>query len=131
MLWPASVVPADASVVARAIGGIFDQTVLSRHASRPLRVADTWIAWASKWTQSFGACYYAELLRACVDEGDAPEDSEVQVVSQQSEPKPLVFASLCQCSAAASVDPSSPLTDPFLSSRCPSQAKRTRSDWNR
>ena len=59
MPWPASVVPA----AARAIGGIFDETVLSRHASRPL--ADTWIAWASRWTQLL-----APAMRSCY--GPAP-----------------------------------------------------------
>ena len=83
---PDSVVPADAAA-ARAFSGIFDQTVLSRHASRPL--ADTWIAWASKWTQTFGACW-VELLRARVDERDAPDG----VASTW--PSPLVFACLCQ-----------------------------------
>ena len=47
-------------MAARAIGAIFDATVLSRHASRPL--ADTWIAWASRWTKRFGA-EWAEMLQ--------------------------------------------------------------------
>ena len=113
MPWPASVVPADASA-ARAIGKIFDQTV-SRHASRPL--ADTWIAWASKWARSFGACYrYAEQLRACVDEGDAPEG----VVSLQSSPSHS--SSPVSANAARAVDSSSPLADPFLPSSQSSEA---------
>ena len=46
MPWPDTLVPADAAA-ARAIG--------VRHAFRSL--ADTWIAWASKWTQTFGASW--------------------------------------------------------------------------
>ena len=40
-----------------------------------LPLADTWIALASRWTQTFGACSgYAELLvRACADEKDVPD----------------------------------------------------------
>ena len=109
MPWPASVVPADAAA-ARAIGGIFDQTVLSRHASRPL--ADTWIAWASRWTQTFGACY-AELLRACADVPDG-------VASPR--PSPSHSSSPAPANAARGLDSSSPLTDPFLPSSQSSEA---------
>ena len=104
MPWPASAVPADAAA-ARAIGGIFDQTVLSRHASRPL--ADTWIAWASKWTQIFGSCW-AELLR--IDERDVTDG----VASPRSSPSHS--SSPVSANAARAADSSFPLTDPFLTS---------------
>ena len=67
MPWPADAVPASAAA-AWTIGAIFDQTVLSRHASRPL--ADTWVSWASKWTKKFGALC-GELLRGDADSSDA------------------------------------------------------------
>ena len=124
---PAPAVPADAAA-ARAIGGIFDQTVLSRHASRPL--ADTWIAWASKWTQTFGTCW-AELLRARVDERDVPD----RVASPRSSPSHS--SSPAPANRARAVDSSSPLTDQFLPSSQSSEAyslelktrRRTR-DWS-
>ena len=56
--WPARAVPITA-VAARALGAIFDLTVLSRHAARPL--ADSWISWASRWTRRFGEAW-SELL---------------------------------------------------------------------
>ena len=107
MPWPATAVPADSdAAAARAIGGNFDQTVLSHHASRPL--ADTWIAWASKWTQleHFGACW-AELLRASADAQEL--EDEDRVGSPRSSPSPQ-----SDVAAARGVDSSSPHTDPFL-----------------
>ena len=69
--WPADAVPASAAA-ARTMGAIFDDTVLSRHASRPL--ADTWVSWASKWTKKFGALW-GELLRGDADSSDASTDA--------------------------------------------------------
>ena len=93
--WPADAVPASAAA-ARAIGAIFDQTVLSRHASRPL--ADTWVSWASKWTTRFGALW-GELLRGDADSSDA----------HTAAPSPPA--------AARPDSPApSPQTDPFLPS---------------
>jgi len=71
MPWPTDAVPASAAA-AWTIGAIFDQTVLSRHASRPL--ADTWVSWASKWTKKFGALW-GELLRGDADPSDASSDA--------------------------------------------------------
>ena len=107
MPWPATAVPADAAA-ARAIGGIFDQTVLSRHASRPLADTCQWIAWASKWTQHFGA-YWAELLRASTDVQELEDEDSVG--SPRSRPSPQ-----SDVAAARGVDSSSPHTDPILPS---------------
>jgi hypothetical protein len=49
--WAARDVPTNA-VAAHALGRLFDSTVLSRHALRP--VADSWIGWSTKWTRRFG-----------------------------------------------------------------------------
>ena len=45
-----------------AKGKVFDDTVLSRHALRPL--ADSWVlvGWPSKWTRRFGD-EWAKLLK--------------------------------------------------------------------
>jgi hypothetical protein len=48
--WAARRVPPSA-VAARALGQIFDSTVLSRHAVRP--IADAWVGWSVKWTRRF------------------------------------------------------------------------------
>ena len=58
--WSARDVPPSARAAAR-LGASFDDAVLSRHASRPL--ADSWIAWASKWTRRFGEAW-TDLLVA-------------------------------------------------------------------
>ena len=68
--WPSNAVPAEA-VAARALGAIFDSTVLSRHASRPL--ADTWISWAARWTKSFGAEWTALLSQQEARLGAGPD----------------------------------------------------------
>ena len=96
MPWPADVVPASAAA-ARTIGAIFDQTVLSRHASCPL--ADTWVSWASKWTKKFGSLW-GELLRGGADSSDASTDA----------PPPGPPSEQSFCTAP------SPQTDPFLPS---------------
>lgn len=57
--WPADAVPQD-STAARALGKVFDATILSRHASRPL--ADTWVMWSVKWTKTFGETW-GDLIR--------------------------------------------------------------------
>jgi hypothetical protein len=47
--WSARDVPPTARAATR-LGATFDEVILSRrHASRPL--ADSWVAWSSKWTQ--------------------------------------------------------------------------------
>ena len=58
--WSARDVPPSARAAAR-LGASFDDAVLSRHASRPL--ADSWVAWASKWTRRFGEAW-TDLLVA-------------------------------------------------------------------
>ena len=58
--WPASAVPDDA-IAARALGAVFDATILSRHASRPL--ADSWVMWSVKWVKIFGDTW-ADLIHA-------------------------------------------------------------------
>jgi hypothetical protein len=57
--WSARDVPPSAR--AAMLGATFDEVILSRHASRPL--ADSWVAWSSKWTRRFGAAW-ADLLVA-------------------------------------------------------------------
>ena len=107
--WPAAVVPADAAA-ARTIGIIFDQTTLSRHASRPL--ADTWITWASRWTQEFGA-RWAELLQAGDDdqvESDATLSDSEPSAGPGSDP---LAPPEPEC---RTLDSSSPRTDPLLPS---------------
>ena len=101
MLWPASVVPANAAA-ARAIGAIFDQT---------------WITWASNRTLTFGACW-TKLLQARVDEREAPDG----VASPWSSPSHSSSPGSANTSRA--VDSSSPLTDPFLPSSQSSEAYR-------
>jgi hypothetical protein len=51
MPWSAHSVPPSASA-AYALGELFDDTVLSRHALRPM--VDSWVGWAAKWTRMFG-----------------------------------------------------------------------------
>jgi hypothetical protein len=51
--WAARHVPPSAAA-ARALGQIFDSTVLSRHAVRPTSMADAWVGWSVKWTCRFG-----------------------------------------------------------------------------
>ena len=58
--WSARDVPPSARA-ATLLGATFDEVILSRHASRPL--ADSWVAWSSKWTRRFGAAW-ADLLVA-------------------------------------------------------------------
>ena len=65
--WPARAVPATA-IAARALGAVFDLTVLSRHTTRPL--ADSWVCWAARWTRRFGEAW-AELI-AATDPDAAP-----------------------------------------------------------
>ena len=101
--WPAEAVPENATA-AKILGVIFDQTILSRHASRPL--ADTWVSWAARWTTTFGA-HWAELLRAATP----PVAAATPSVASQAQ-SPLVTDS----DDPASPQPSSPLTDPFLPS---------------
>ena len=100
--WPADAVPENATA-ARILGVIFDQTILSRHASRPL--ADTWVSWAARWTTTFGA-HWAELLRTA-----APSDAAGAPPAASQPQSPLAIDS-----DPASPQPSSPLTDPFLPS---------------
>jgi len=100
--WPADAVPENATA-ARILGVIFDQTILSRHASRPL--ADTWVSWAARWTTTFGA-HWAELLRTA-----APSDAAGAPPAAPQPQSPLAIDS-----DPASPQPSSPLTDPFLPS---------------
>ena len=91
-------------------GIIFDQTTLSRHASRPL--ADTWITWASRWTQEFGA-RWAELLQAGDDdqvESDATLSDSEPSAGPGSDPLALPEP---EC---RTLDSSSPRTDPLLPS---------------
>ena len=59
MTWAARDVPTD-TTAAHAMGKVFDDTVLSRHALRPL--ADSWVGWSSKWTRRFGD-EWAKLLK--------------------------------------------------------------------
>ena len=58
--WAAHDVPLDAAA-AREIGTVFDTTILSRHASRPL--ADSWVASSFKWVNLFGAAWVELLAR--------------------------------------------------------------------
>jgi hypothetical protein len=51
MPWSARNVPPTASA-AFALGELFDDTVLSRHALRPM--VDSWVGWSAKWTRRFG-----------------------------------------------------------------------------
>ena len=96
--WPADAVPASAAA-ARTMGAIFDETVLSRHASRPL--ADTWVSWASKWTKKFGALW-GELLRGDADSSDASTDAPLPGPGPPTEQSDRTALS--------------PQTDPFLPS---------------
>ena len=66
--WPESAVPSDATA-ARALGTVFDRTILSRHALRPL--ADAWVTWSHKWTCRFGATWAALLRAAAAADADA------------------------------------------------------------
>jgi hypothetical protein len=61
--WVARHVP-PSSVAARALGQIFDSTVLSRHAVRPM--ADAWVGWLGsvKWTRRFGEEWTRQLPKA-------------------------------------------------------------------
>jgi hypothetical protein len=59
--WAARDVPPSARAATR-LGASFDDAVLSRHASRPL--ADSWIAWSSKWTRRFGEAWTDLLVAA-------------------------------------------------------------------
>jgi hypothetical protein len=57
LLWlhihcPGLHVTCPSAAAARALGQIFDSTVLSRHAVRPM--ADAWVGWSVKWTRRFG-----------------------------------------------------------------------------
>jgi hypothetical protein len=72
--WAACHVPHNA-VAARALGQIFDSTVLSRHAVRPM--ADAWVGWSVKWTRRFGEERARQLPKAASSSqaADAP-DSE-------------------------------------------------------
>ena len=79
--WPAEAAPANARA-ARAIGTIFDETILSRHASRPL--ADTWIAWSSRLTKRFGA-EWARLLQDHRPDADSDRRSDITDVMTASE----------------------------------------------
>ena len=101
--WPADAVPENAKA-AKILGVIFDQTILSRHASRPL--ADTWISWAARWTTTFGA-HWAELLRIAAP----PDTTGTPPVASQPQSPPVT-----DLDDPASPQPSSPLTDPFLPS---------------
>ena len=56
MPWPAAAVPADAAAAEPLAGSHTRQYSVATRLG-----AVTWIAWASKWTQHFGACW-AELL---------------------------------------------------------------------
>ena len=56
--WAARHVPPSAAA-ARALGQIFDSTVLSRHAVRPM--ADAWVGWSVKWTRRFGEEWALQL----------------------------------------------------------------------
>lgn len=66
--WPESAVPSDATA-ARALGTVFDRTILSRHALRPL--ADAWVTWSHRWTCRFGATWAALLRAAAAADADA------------------------------------------------------------
>ena len=59
--WAARNVPSSATA-ALALGLIFDDTVLSRHALRPL--ADSWVGWSVGWTRRFGDEWARQLARA-------------------------------------------------------------------
>ena len=104
--WPADVVPENATA-ARTLGAIFDQTILSRHASRPL--ADTWISWAARWTTTFGA-HWAELLRNL----NAAPPGAAGVSPTAS--LPPASSPATDVDDPASPQPPSPLTDPLLPS---------------
>lgn len=82
----AAVLSVDAALAAaRAMRSRLDGTTQSpRRAGppRPLQVADTWIAWASKWMQHFGACW-VELLRP--DDGD--DDHELEDADRLGSPR--------------------------------------------
>ena len=56
--WAARNVPTSATA-ALALGLIFDDTVLSRHALRPL--ADSWVGWSVGWTRRFGDEWVRQL----------------------------------------------------------------------
>ena len=105
--WPADAVPENATA-AKILGAIFDQTILSRHASRPL--ADTWVSWAARWTTTFGA-HWAELLRSTA----LPDVAGVPPVAPRLQ-APLATDSDDPASPQPSRSESFPLTDPFLPS---------------
>jgi hypothetical protein len=44
--------PPPSASAAYALGELFDDTVPSRHALRPM--VDSWVGWAAKWTRRFG-----------------------------------------------------------------------------
>ena len=98
--WPADAVPTSAAA-ARAIGAIFDQTVLSRHASRPL--ADTWVSWASKWTKKFGALW-GELLRGDADLSDTSPSPPAAARPDSPAPSPQTDPFLPSSQSTGSMD---------------------------
>ena len=58
MPWSARSVPPSANA-AYALGELFDITVHSRHALRPM--VDSWVGWAVKWTRRFGDEWASQL----------------------------------------------------------------------
>ena len=58
MPWSARSVPSSANA-AYALGELFDITVHSRHALRPM--VDSWVGWAVKWTRRFGDEWASQL----------------------------------------------------------------------
>jgi hypothetical protein len=70
MPWSAHSVPPSASG-AYALGELFDDTVLSRHALRPM--VDSWVGWAAKWTRRFGDEWasHRQTLQVSADASDS------------------------------------------------------------
>jgi hypothetical protein len=69
------------AVAAHALGQIFDSTVLSRHAVRPM--ADAWVGWSIKWTRRFGDEWARHLPTGT---GKAASSSQAADSTPDSEP---------------------------------------------
>jgi hypothetical protein len=78
--------PGPSAVAARALGQIFESTVLSRHAVHPM--ADAWVGWSVKWTRRFGE----EWARARQLPTGKPVLSSQTADAPNSESEPLALA---------------------------------------
>ncbi len=88
--WAARDVPTNA-VAAHALGRLFDSTVLSRHALRP--VSDSWIGWSTKRTRRFGNEWARQLkLKLNEDSSVAAPEAMLPVLPGPQGP-PILAAS--------------------------------------